>query len=81
MSYLRVAAVPLPACSISALLVLAPLPLSAAKTKPPLHPINLNTATDIELQQVPGTKHMENAQVFDRPKSTRAKASAERAPE
>lgn len=27
---------------------------SAAKKKPPLHPINLNTATSAELQQVPG---------------------------
>ena len=26
----------------------------AAKKKPPLHPINLNTATSSELQQVPG---------------------------
>ncbi|HEY6129908.1 MAG TPA: helix-hairpin-helix domain-containing protein [Candidatus Acidoferrum sp.] len=29
------------------------LPLTANK-KPPLHPINLNTATALELQQVPG---------------------------
>ena len=26
----------------------------AAKKKPPLHPVNLNTATSAELQQVPG---------------------------
>jgi len=26
----------------------------AAKKKPPLHPINLNTATSAELQQIPG---------------------------
>jgi len=31
----------------------APL-VFAAKKKPPLHPINLNTATSAELQQVPG---------------------------
>lgn len=31
----------------------APCPI-AAKKKPPLHPINLNTATAAELQQVPG---------------------------
>src|SRR5579863_131947 len=30
------------------------LPLDAAKKKPPAHPINLNTATAAELQQVPG---------------------------
>jgi Helix-hairpin-helix motif len=40
--------------SISALLVLAARPLSAAKKKPPLHPLNLNTAAAAELQQVPG---------------------------
>ena len=39
---------------ISALLVSAALPLAAAKKKPPLHPINLNTASASELQQVPG---------------------------
>jgi competence protein ComEA len=30
------------------------VPAQAAKKKPPLHPINLNTATAAELQQVPG---------------------------
>jgi comEA protein len=30
------------------------LTTEAAKKKPPLHPINLNTATAAELQQVPG---------------------------
>jgi competence ComEA-like helix-hairpin-helix protein len=36
-----------------ALLCLSP-PASFAKKKPPLHPINLNTASALELQQVPG---------------------------
>ena len=36
-----------------ALLLTQPAP-HAAKKKPPLHPINLNTASSAELQQVPG---------------------------
>lgn len=39
------------AIAFAALLVPA---VQAAKKKPPLHPINLNTATSAELQQVPG---------------------------
>src|SRR5947208_14038655 len=35
-------------------LFLLPPGVLAAKKKPPLHPINLNTATAAELQQVPG---------------------------
>lgn len=38
-----------------ALALLLTLPAArAAKKKPPLHPVNLNTATSVELQQVPG---------------------------
>src|SRR5262249_22188320 len=37
-----------------ACIVALPSSLSAAKKKPPLHPVNLNTATAAELQQVPG---------------------------
>jgi DNA uptake protein ComE-like DNA-binding protein len=40
--------------SISALLVLATLPLSAEKKKASFHHTNLNTATAAELQQAPG---------------------------
>jgi hypothetical protein len=50
--------------SVSALLVLAALPLSAAKTNPPLHPLNLNTTTASELQQVPGIGPSSTAKVL-----------------
>ena len=36
------------------LLLISQQTLGAASKKPPLHPINLNTATAAELQQVPG---------------------------
>jgi competence protein ComEA len=43
------------AARIPCLLVLCVLALPGlAKKKPPAHPINLNTATAVELQQVPG---------------------------
>lgn len=44
------------ACTIalSAVLFCALLPAAAAKKKPPAEPVNLNTATSAELQQVPG---------------------------
>ena len=43
------------AARISVLIVLCALTLPGlAKKKPPAHPINLNTATAAELQQVPG---------------------------
>jgi len=45
------ASLPLLAC----LMFSPPSPL-VAKKKPPLHPINLNTATAAELQQVPGIR-------------------------
>lgn len=46
----------IPACA--ALLMFFPLAVSApaqAKKKPPAAPINLNTATSEQLQQVPGS--------------------------
>lgn len=39
---------------LSAALFCALLPEAAAKKKPPAEPVNLNTATSAELQQVPG---------------------------
>jgi competence ComEA-like helix-hairpin-helix protein len=43
------------AAGISVLVVLCALALPGlAKKKPPAHPVNLNTATAAELQQVPG---------------------------
>lgn len=38
----------------AALLLCVAMPAWAAKKKPPLHPVNLNTATAAELEQVPG---------------------------
>lgn len=40
-------------CALTIALAAVP-PAGAAKKKPPLHPINLNTASSAELQQVPG---------------------------
>ena len=41
-------------CFLVTLLVLWATQGICAKKKPPLHPVNLNTATSAELQQVPG---------------------------
>ena len=41
-------------CFLATLLVLWATQGLCAKKKPPLHPVNLNTATSAELQQVPG---------------------------
>lgn len=41
-------------CALLAAALLLSLPAGAAKKKPPLRPVNLNTATALELQQVPG---------------------------
>ena len=41
-------------CFLLTILVLWATQGQCAKKKPPLHPVNLNTATSAELQQVPG---------------------------
>lgn len=42
------------ACSFSVVLILFLVQSGQAKKKPPLHPVNLNTASSSELQLVPG---------------------------
>ncbi len=39
---------------VFAVLLFSSVDASCAKKKPPLHPVNLNTASALELQQVPG---------------------------
>ena len=50
-------------------LTLATIPAALAKKKPPAHPININTAGDTELQQVPGIGPTTAQKILDTRKS------------
>lgn len=50
-------------------LALAAIPLALAKKKPPAHPVNLNTASAAELQEVPGIGPATAQKILDTRKS------------
>jgi comEA protein len=50
-------------------IALATAPTALAKKKPPAHPININTATATELQQVPGIGPSTSQKILDTRKS------------
>jgi competence ComEA-like helix-hairpin-helix protein len=50
-------------------LTLATVPLAPAKKKPPAHPININTATSADLQQIPGIGPSTAQKILDTRKS------------
>ena len=51
------------------ILTLAAVPIVLAKKKPPAHPININTATAADLQQVPGIGPSTAQKILDTRKS------------
>jgi len=51
------------------ILTLAAVPIVLAKKKPPAHPININTATAADLQQVPGIGPSTAQKIIDTRKS------------
>lgn len=50
-------------------LTLATIPAALAKKKPPAHPININTASSADLQQVPGIGPSTAQKILDTRKS------------